>query len=104
MYVAPQGEVKVKVREITEQTLTGPSGSMKIRRFDVTFNNPGGPLDGSISIDTRARFVRLELPSAGLTVVRDDASSVAVRCDDRRATRPTSTSRSLPTGSISSAR
>jgi uncharacterized protein len=94
VYVAPQGEVKVRVREITEQTLTGPSGSIKVRRFDVTFNNPGGPLDGSISVDTRARFVRLELPSAGLSVVRDDASSVAVRSTTVR--NPTDVDVSIP--------
>jgi uncharacterized protein len=94
VYVAPQGEVKVKVREITEQTLTGPAGSMQIRRFDVTFNNPGGPLDGSISVDNHARFVRLELPSAGLTVVRDDASSVALRSTTVR--NPTDADISIP--------
>ncbi|HEY7056425.1 MAG TPA: alpha/beta fold hydrolase [Vicinamibacterales bacterium] len=84
VYVVPQAEIKLKVRAITAQTLTGPAGSLQIRRFDVTFNNPGGPLDGSISVDNRNRFVRLELPSAGLTVVRDDASSVALRSTTSR--------------------
>ncbi len=79
VYVAPQAEIRVKVRAITTQALAGPTGTMDIRRYDLTFNNPGTPLDGSVSIDNRSRFVRLELPSAGLTVVRDDASSVALR-------------------------
>jgi len=94
VYVAPQGEVKVKVRDITPQTLSGPSGSIQIRRFDITFNNPSGPLDGSISIDSRSRFVRLDLPSAGLTVVRDDVSSVAVRSTTMR--NPTDVDVSIP--------
>jgi len=94
VYVAPQGEVKVKVREITEQTLSGPSGSIQIRRFDVTFTNPSGPLDGSVSVDGRARFVRLDIPSAGLAVVRDDVSSVAVRSTTLR--NPTDVDVSIP--------
>jgi len=94
VYVAPQGEVKVKVREITQQTLSGPSGSIEIRRFDITFNNPSGPLDGSVSVDNRSRFVRLEIPSAGLTVVRDDVSSVAVRSTTMR--NPTDVDISIP--------
>jgi alpha-beta hydrolase superfamily lysophospholipase len=94
VYVAPQGEIKVKVRAITAQTLTGPSGTLEIRRFDLTFNNPGTPLEGSVSIDNRARFVRLELPSTGLTVVRDDASSVAMRATIAR--NPTDVDVSVP--------
>lgn len=79
VYVAPQGEIVVKVRTVVPQTITGPSGTLQTRRFDVTFANPNGPLDASITIDDRSRLVRLELPSAGLHVIRDDASSVAMR-------------------------
>ena len=79
VYVAPQAEIQVRIREITPETLTGPTGTLKTRRFDLTFANPGSPLDGSVTIDDRSRFVRLELPSAGILVVRDDASSVAMR-------------------------
>lgn len=79
VYVAPQSEIKVKVRAITPQTLAGPAGSIPVRKFDVTFINPATPLDGSITVDNRARLVRVELPSIGLQVVREDAASVAVR-------------------------
>jgi len=53
-----------------------------------------GPLDGSVSVDNRSRFVRLEIPSAGLTVVRDDVSSVAVRSTTMR--NPTDVDISIP--------
>ena len=80
VYVAPQAEIRVKVRAITTQALAGPTGTMDIRRYDLTFNNPGTPLDGSVSIDNRSRFVRLELPSAGL-------HGGARRCVERRVAR-----------------
>jgi pimeloyl-ACP methyl ester carboxylesterase len=79
IYVAPQMEIKATVRSITPETLSGPSGVLHTRRFDVTFANPGGPLDAVVTVDDRARLVRLELPSANVLVARDDASSVATR-------------------------
>lgn len=79
VYVAPQAEIKVKVRAITPQMLAGPAGSIPVRKFDVTFSNPASPLEGSITIDNRARLVRIDMPLMGLQVIRDDAASVAVR-------------------------
>jgi pimeloyl-ACP methyl ester carboxylesterase len=79
VYVAPQMEIKVMVRAITPQTLAGPAGSIPVRKFDVTFQNPATPLQGSITVDSRARLVRIDMPLMGLQVIRDDAASVAVR-------------------------
>ena len=84
VYVIPQVEIKVKVRGVTEQTLTGPGGAMATRRYELTFQNPGTPLDALLVIDDRSRLVRFELPAAGLLVVREDASSVAVRAQTTR--------------------
>ncbi len=80
-YIAPQGEIKVSVRAITPQTLSGPGGSIPVRRFDVVFANPNVPLNGSITVDDRLRLVRVDIPTAGLQVVRDDVASVAVRSE-----------------------
>src|SRR4051812_46782747 len=79
IYVAPQAEVKLNVRTVTEQALTGPDGSIATRRYDVTFQNPDRPIDAMVTVDTHARLVRFEIPSVGLLVVRDDAASVAMR-------------------------
>jgi pimeloyl-ACP methyl ester carboxylesterase len=79
VYVAPQGEIVVKVRAVTQQTISGPSGALQTRRFDITFANPGSPLDATVTVDDRSRLVRVELPAAELHVIRDDASSVAMR-------------------------
>jgi uncharacterized protein len=79
IYIVPQTEIKVKVRGVIEQTLTGPGGSIPIRRYDLTFQNPNGPLNAFLVLDNRLRMVRFELPDVGLLVVREDASSVAIR-------------------------
>jgi pimeloyl-ACP methyl ester carboxylesterase len=79
VYLVPRGEIKVKVRGISAQTLAGPSGSIPVRKFDVTFSYAPTPVDGSITIDNRARLVRVDLPAVGLQVIREDAASVAVR-------------------------
>ena len=51
VYVVPQSEVKVKVRSVTEQSLTGPGGALQTRRFEVTFQNPDRPVNGVVTVD-----------------------------------------------------
>jgi pimeloyl-ACP methyl ester carboxylesterase len=94
VYVAPQTEIKVKVRSVTAQTLTGPEGTVPTRRYELTFNNPDRPVDAAVVIDDKLRVVRFEIPGAGLLVVREDASSVAVRPEVAR--NPTDASVSIP--------
>jgi pimeloyl-ACP methyl ester carboxylesterase len=93
-YIPPQTEVKVKVGAVNEQTLSGPDGSMPTRRFDLTLQNPGAPLDAIAVIDARHRLVRFEIPAAGLLLVREDASSVATRVQVAR--NPTDAEVSIP--------
>ncbi|HEX5475259.1 MAG TPA: alpha/beta hydrolase [Vicinamibacterales bacterium] len=79
IYVAPQSEIRLTVRTVTPETLKNSGGAIEAQRFDVTFQNPGGPLDASIVVDAHARLVRVDLPSVGLAVVRNDASGVGTR-------------------------
>jgi uncharacterized protein len=79
VYIAPQAELKLKIRSITDQELSGPGGSLSTRRFELTLQNAGQPLDSVAVFDSRQRLVRYEVPGIGLLAVRDDASSVALR-------------------------
>jgi pimeloyl-ACP methyl ester carboxylesterase len=79
VYVAPQAEVVVSVKGVSAEQLSTPAGVIATRKYDVVFQNPGRPLDGSITIDSRSRLVRLDLPAAGLRVVRSELAGVAVR-------------------------
>jgi len=78
-YVPPQAEVRVTVSSVTREQLSSPAGPIATRKYDVVFQNPGGPVAGTVTIDSRARLVRMDLPSAGLRIVRSDLASVATR-------------------------
>jgi uncharacterized protein len=84
VYVVPQTEIKATVKAMSEQTLSGPGGAMPTRRFALSLQNPGAPIDAVAVIDDKLRLVRFEIPSVGLLVVRDDASSVATRAQTAR--------------------
>ena len=94
IYVAPQTEVKAAVRAISEQTLSGPGGTVPTRRFELTIQNPGAPVDAVAVIDDRLRLVRFEIPSIGLVVSREDAASVGTRAQTVR--NPTDADVSIP--------
>jgi uncharacterized protein len=78
-YVLPQTEIRVTVKAVTPEKLEGPSGPIETRRYDLSMQNPNGPLDGKVVIDASARLVRLDFPAVGLSVVRSDLSTVATR-------------------------
>jgi pimeloyl-ACP methyl ester carboxylesterase len=78
-YVAPQAEIAVNVKGMTNEELSSPAGLIATRRFDLVFQNPGRPLDASVTIDSQARLVRVEIPTAGLRVIRSELAGVAVR-------------------------
>jgi pimeloyl-ACP methyl ester carboxylesterase len=84
IYVVPQSEVKLRVRAVTDQALSGPGGGIRTHRYDVTFVNPDRPVDAVVVVDDRARLVRFELPALSLLVVREDAASVAMRPETAR--------------------
>ncbi|HWK12551.1 MAG TPA: alpha/beta fold hydrolase [Vicinamibacterales bacterium] len=84
IYVAPAAEVKLTVNGITPQTLTGGGATIHARRYDITIANIGANVAATVIVDDRARLVRFEIPVAGLVIVRDDASSVAMRVQNQR--------------------
>ncbi|MFL6281159.1 MAG: alpha/beta fold hydrolase [Vicinamibacterales bacterium] len=93
-YVAPQAEIVVNVKGIASEQLPSPAGLIAARRYDLVFQNPGAPLDASVTIDSLARLVRVEIPSAGLRVVRTELAGVAVRSQPVR--NPTDTDVIIP--------
>jgi pimeloyl-ACP methyl ester carboxylesterase len=78
-YVPPQAEVRVTVNSVTREQLSSPAGPIAARRYELVFQNPGGPLAGTVTIDERARLVRVDMPAAGLRIVRSDLAGVATR-------------------------
>jgi pimeloyl-ACP methyl ester carboxylesterase len=79
IYVPPQGEVKLVVKDISDETIQTPAGSVVLRKFAVVIQNVGATVDATIAVDSRNRFARLEMPTARLSVVRTDLAGVAAR-------------------------
>ncbi len=94
VYVAPQMEIRVSVKAIVPGQIQTPAGIVRTRRFDLVYHNPSGALDASVTIDDASRFVRLEIPTAALVVVRSDLATVATRA--RTAGNPTDADVTIP--------
>ena len=93
-YIAPSAEVRITVRTVTDEQVKSPSGTLTLRKFNVTIMNPGGPLAASITTDAGNRLARLEIPAAGLSVVRSDLATVSARPQISR--NPTDTDVRIP--------
>lgn len=94
VYVAPSAEIKVKVKAATDEQISSPSGPLSTKLYDLTIQNPGGPLEATAATDGRGRLLRLEIPSAGVRLVRTDLASVSTRSQPIR--NPTDTDVIIP--------
>jgi len=79
IYVPPQGEVKITVKDVSPETIQTSGTTVSLRKFTVVLHNVGADLDATIAIDARNRFARLEIPAATLAVARSDLASVGAR-------------------------
>jgi pimeloyl-ACP methyl ester carboxylesterase len=79
VYVAPQTEIMVVVKTVTEEQVKSPNGSLTLRRHELIFQNPAGPLTATVVTDARQRLARVEIAAAGLSVVRSDLAAVSSR-------------------------
>jgi uncharacterized protein len=83
-YVAPQAEIAITVKSVVAEQLPSPAGILAVRRYEIIFQNPGAPLPASVTIDDRARLVRLDIPGANLRLLRSELASVATRAQPVR--------------------
>jgi pimeloyl-ACP methyl ester carboxylesterase len=83
-YIAPQAEIALTVNAVAAEQLSSPVGLLAVRRYDVVFQNPGGAVNAAITIDDRARLVRLEIPAANLRFIRSELAGVATRAQPVR--------------------
>ncbi|HEY0873805.1 MAG TPA: alpha/beta fold hydrolase [Vicinamibacterales bacterium] len=94
VYVAPQAEIKAVVKTVAAEQVKTTNGTIDLRKFDLVFENPGGPLPAAVTIDARNRLARVEIPAAGLSVVRTDLAGVSTRTETSR--NPTDTDVRIP--------
>ncbi len=78
-YVVPQAEIRLSVRRLGPEIIETQQRSVAVRRFAVTFMNPGQPLEAEVWVDEKGRLLRFGVLAQGLVVVREDVSSVTTR-------------------------
>ena len=81
IYVAPQAEIVASVTKITPRRMETSAAHFELRQFDVSFQNPNGPLQVEVWVDARGRLARISIPVVSLAVVRDDLTGVMARLD-----------------------
>ena len=91
-YVVPQTEIGVTVKSVTAEQLPSPAGILAVRRYEVVFQNPAGPLAAKRH-DRRSRTAGASRYSIGESTAASERSlrgSPPGR--SQSATRPTPTS------------
>jgi pimeloyl-ACP methyl ester carboxylesterase len=79
VFVAPDREIPATVTRVAPRRLATPDGTVDLRQFELSFGYPGDPMLIEVWIDARDRLARIVRPADGVTVVRDDLSSVLAR-------------------------
>ena len=94
VYVAPQTEIRMRVTGVVPQQIQSPSGTVSAKQYSLSFANPGGTIESTLTADDSGRFVRFDLPKASLAVVRSDLATVSTRTTTAR--NPTDSDVTIP--------
>ncbi len=98
-YLAPQGEFPIRVTAIGEQRIQLAGRSMLARRIEMTIGSEGSAFPAEVWADENGRLLRLQVPSQGLDVLRQDIAAVSTRIE--RISRPGDEPVSIPANGFS---
>ena len=79
VYVAPRGEIIVRLASFSDDQIQTAGNVIDVRRYQVTFLNPGLPLETEIWADADHRLLRVRIPASSLDVARQDVISAGSR-------------------------
>jgi hypothetical protein len=80
-YIAPQGEITIRVMSATPERIDTPRGVINATRYAMTFNNPppAGDLAVNMWTDADHNLLRMNIPSQMIEMAREDIASAASR-------------------------
>jgi pimeloyl-ACP methyl ester carboxylesterase len=80
-YIAPQGEVPLRLDGIFSERIETPRESLTATRYALVASNPppGGDMHISVWADGNGDLLRLSMPAQALEVAREDIASAAAR-------------------------
>lgn len=79
LYVVPQAEIRVLVKAIRRERMQVGTTFLDVRRYELTFGNPGGELATSITVGDEGNLVSVSVPAQSLDLVREDVASSTSR-------------------------
>ena len=79
LYVAPRGEIIARLNSFSDDQIQTAVNVIDVHRYQVTFLNPGLPLEVEIWADADHRLLRVSIPAASLDVARQDVVSAGSR-------------------------
>ena len=79
VFVAPLGEIVARLNSFSDDQIQTAVNVIDVRRYQVTFLNPGLPLETEIWADADHRLLRVSIPAASLDVARQDVISAGSR-------------------------
>jgi hypothetical protein len=79
VYVTADVEISVTLNTVTPRRFTAPTGQVDLRECDVTFEQPAGFSTAEVWIDRDGHLARFVLPAQGVSLLRNDLTSVMMR-------------------------
>ena len=79
VYVAPLGEVIARLNSFSDDQIQTAVDVIDVRRYQVTFMDPGLPFETEIWADADHRLLRVSVPAASLDVARQDVIAAGAR-------------------------
>ena len=80
-YIAPQGEIVIRVVAVVAERIETPRQVIKVTRYGLTFANPppAGDLLLNLWADEHGNLIRFQIPAQSIEVAREDIASAAAR-------------------------
>jgi pimeloyl-ACP methyl ester carboxylesterase len=80
-YIAGQAEIPLRVTARGSERIQTAGGAVSATRYEVTLENPGGPVQTEVWVDQDGRLLRFRVPAQGLEVAREDIAAVSSRVE-----------------------
>ena len=78
-FIEPAGGLPLHVRSVTADVMQSGTTTISVRRYELAMVNPAGELTFSLSTDDRGSLVRLNVPTQGIDVLREDLAVTTAR-------------------------
>lgn len=80
-YIAPQGEITIRVVTVVPERIETPKQVIKVTRYGLIFANPppAGDLLLNLWADENGNLIRFQIPAQSIEVAREDIASAAAR-------------------------